>query len=187
MEYCSFLLFILLIKSSAAHIDVQTKPPVLILRCRRPEHINMIWCSPSVQSQQHPMRGLAPLARERLAKAREDLSVGILMKLFSKYVLTRCSHMDLGTSGNVTAVSYLYIILFICSLRHLSAHDLCVFSLLFVEKRTMSIQHFPSEWATTPWWKQTSLESFQFFHNDISVLFCFFALMVSHPLLRLTA
>lgn len=43
MEYCTFfLLFILLIKSSAAHIDVQTKTPVLILKCRRPVHINMI-------------------------------------------------------------------------------------------------------------------------------------------------
>lgn len=42
MEYCTFLLFILLIKSSPAHIDVQTTPPALIRRRRRPVHINMM-------------------------------------------------------------------------------------------------------------------------------------------------
>lgn len=43
MEYSFFffLLFILLIKSRTTHIDVQTKPPVEILRCRRPVHINI--------------------------------------------------------------------------------------------------------------------------------------------------
>lgn len=36
-----FLLFILLIKSSTTHINVQTKPPVELLRCWRPVHINI--------------------------------------------------------------------------------------------------------------------------------------------------
>lgn len=36
-----FLLFILLIKSRAIHINVQTKPPVELLRSWRPVHINI--------------------------------------------------------------------------------------------------------------------------------------------------
>lgn len=83
MEYCKFfLLFTLLIKSSTAHIDVQTKPPVLILRRLRPVHINMIWRALSVQSQHRPIRGL-PLwvGGERVMMAQEDLSLGVLMKL----------------------------------------------------------------------------------------------------------
>lgn len=77
-----FLLFTLLIKSSTAHIDVQTKPPVLILRRLRPVHINMIWRALSVQSQHRPIRGL-PLwvGGERVMMAQEDLSLGVLMKL----------------------------------------------------------------------------------------------------------
>lgn len=37
----SFLLFILLIKSSTTHINVQTTPPVELHRCWRPLHINI--------------------------------------------------------------------------------------------------------------------------------------------------
>lgn len=36
-----FLLLILLIKSRATHINEQTKPPVELLRCWRPVHINI--------------------------------------------------------------------------------------------------------------------------------------------------
>lgn len=37
----SFLLFILLIKLSTTHINVQTTPPVELQRCWRPVHINI--------------------------------------------------------------------------------------------------------------------------------------------------
>lgn len=63
MEYCTifyffFLLFVLLIKSGTAHIDVQTKPPVLIPRCPHPVHINMIPCT---SSQHRPIRWVTAL------------------------------------------------------------------------------------------------------------------------------
>lgn len=90
MQYCTFLflLFTLLIKSSTAHIDVQTQPPVLAVRCLCPVHINMI-CALSVPSQHHLIRtvtafglvGAAAAAVGGVTTAQEDLSVGILMKL----------------------------------------------------------------------------------------------------------
>lgn len=96
-----FLLFIHLIKSSTAHIDVQTKPPVLMLRCLRPVHINMIWCAPSAPSQHHLIRGL-PLScwgggegRGGEGAAGDDCSGGFVSWDFNetlwKHLLGRCS------------------------------------------------------------------------------------------------
>lgn len=60
MGCCNFLfvLFILLIKTSTTHINVQTKPPVEILRCCILRILILIWHFLSVESQHHPIRGL---------------------------------------------------------------------------------------------------------------------------------
>lgn len=116
--------------------------------------------------------------------AQEDLSVGILMKLFQKKKCFLGVHTWTWEPLAMSNMCNTFKLFSSFALSHRTVHDFCVFFSSCGEEDIINITFSFSRDRMS---KAPMKANFQFFHNDIFVLLCFFALMAFYPLLRLTA